>query len=698
MVIQIKKHLSAIVCSYAEIFFLKNPWIGLVMMAVTFINPNVGGCGLIAMVSAYVFARLLHMSHTFLSSGFYTYNPLLVGLSMGYLFKLAPLTVALVIITAILTFVMTHMLHSILWHYLRLPILSLPFVLVSSLAYLASARYSNLLTNTLYAQPVGPWELTLPFWLAGLFKSLGAILFLPNVWAGMLFLGLLFLSSRIVFILVILGYYTGTLITAAMTGNVPDAFANINHFNYIWIAMALGGIFMIPSLEAYVLALLAVAASTVVLHAVEVFWASYGISIFALPFNMVSMAFIYVLGITDFHLLATRIKDTPEDTLDYYISTIRRFPGTLRSLSLPFAGPWHIWQGFNGQWTHQGTWQYAYDFVIADQGGSTYHDAGGQLEDYYAFRKPVLAPGRGRVTKVINMLPDNPIGTVDKTNNWGNLVVIYDARGFWVELSHFSQDSIRVQEGDWVEQGALLGLCGNSGYSPQPHIHVQVQVAEQIGSATLPFSFVSYTADNRFHANAQPREGSTVTPLPTDQAAQNRISFALDEAFSFDCYDQGMLIDTCYWTVKMAPDGTFYLDSGRARLYFGHHEGTFYFYHMQGRDPYLRLLFLALPRMPLAYGENLSWEDHVPVGTLCTGVRKAVVLLISSFYHNFNKVQCVCRYTSQRVIEGTLTARALPIAGQTLIELDEQHGFKRLRYGDMELKRVHSPLTKEAII
>lgn len=685
----------SVVCSYSEIFFLKKWWISLIMMALTFINPYVGVSGLIAMVSAYTFSLFLGIDQAFLHSSFYIYNPLLVGFSIGYLFKLTPLAVALLIVASILTFVLTHLMQSIYSYYLRLPILSLPFVIVSSIVYLASSRYSNLLTYSLYSQSGSQWVTSLPYWVTGLCKSLGAILFIPNVWAGMLFLGLLLISSRILFVLVILGYYTGTFITAAMTGNIPDAFANINHFNYIWIAIAVGGIFLIPSLRSYVLAVVAVSTSTLVLHAVEVYWAGYGISAFALPFNLVSLSFIYVLGITGFPLMAKYIRETPEDTLDHYISTTRRFSGTVRTLSLPFAGSWLVWQGFNSKWTHQGSWQYAYDFVITDEEGSTYHDIGQQLEDYYAFRKPVLAPGRGRVTKVINNLPDNPIGRVDKTNNWGNLIVIYDPRGFWVELSHFKQDSIRVKEGDWIEQGTLLGLCGNSGYSPQPHIHVQVQSTEQIGSATLPFSFISYISDDRFYANAQPKEGTIVKPLPTDISVQNRMSFTLDQQFDFDFLKNGKKTTTCHLTVKMASDGSFYLDSGKAKLFFGHYEGTFYFYHMEGQDPCLQLLFLALPRMPMAHCDQLTWEDYVPVGILCRGIRKAGVLFLSSFYHDFNKVQSVCRYTSRRVIEGIVNAKALPIQGQTLVELDEYHGFKRIQFGDMELRQVIPVQPKE---
>ena len=51
---------------------------------------------------------------------------------------------------------------------------------------------------------------------------------------------------------------------------------------------------------------------------------------------------------------------------------------------------------------------------------------------------------------MVNSLPDNPPGQADKENNWGNYVVIYDKRGFYVLLAHFKQNSIKVKEGDYV--------------------------------------------------------------------------------------------------------------------------------------------------------------------------------------------------------------------------------------------------------
>ena len=684
----VKQHLKTILCSYSEIFFLRQWWVGLVLLGLTAINPNVCINGLVAMAAAYGCAVFLKLDKTFLSSGFYTYNPLLVGLSMGFLFRIAPLTCLIVALAGILTFMVTYMLYNITWYYLRLPILSLPFVLLSSLAYLASSRYSNLLVEGLYPQFFSQWEVHLPLWCHGLLKSLGAIIFMPQVSVGALLLVVLLCCSRILVFLALLGYFSGTLVTALLTGSTQQAFADVNHFNFIWIAIALGGIFLVPSLKSYTVAVVAVACSTLFIHAIEVFWASYGIPAFALPFNLVTLTFLYVLGLCNFPLVSPVIKGTPEATLDYYIATTQRFKGTTRTLSLPFAGQWTVWQGPNGRWTHQGSWQHAYDFVITDDQKHTYQGNGQALTDYYAYGKPILSPVRGRIARVTTNLSDNAPGQTDKANNWGNLVLIQDPRGFWVELSHFKQNSIRVEEGQWVEKGHLLGHCGNSGYSPQPHIHVQVQSNEEIGAPTLPFSFLNFTCQNRYYANDLPPENEQVESLPQDKGMTRRLTFLLDQVLTFEVVQSGQYRETITWTVKMAPDGTFTLDSGKGLLYFGIHEGTFYCYHSEGRDRWLNLLFMALPRLPLVRPGSFNWEDFIPISTLQQGLKQAALLFFSSFCHKLNQIKVVCEWTGPEQIRSTITSPTLGLKTQAQVELDPNQGFKRLVFNEWELKSI----------
>jgi urea transporter len=507
----VKRYLLPILRSYSAVLFNSSVWGGAALLLLTFLNPNLGVGGFTAVVSAYLFARLIGFKEEFLRLDYYIYNPLLVGLSLGYLFKINLLSLLFFSVAGILSFLFTYALSTTFYQYLRLPVLSVPFVVASSVLYLASSKFSNLFVGSLY--PHSPFFLTLslPLPVEGYLKSLGAVFFVPTVLGGAVIAAVLFLVSRILFLLSLLGYYSGVLFQALLTGSTYHAFTDTSAFNYLLTSMAVGGVFLIPSLRSYKFAFLSTLLAVPINAGAKVFWESYGLPVFALPFNLSTHLVLFALISIGYSAVTSLYKGTPERTLDYYLTYLKRFPFTGREIGLPFSGRWTVWQSFNGKWTHKGPWRYAVDFVITDEEGKTYKGEGLFLTDYYAFGKPVLSPVDGQVVSVVSNLPDNPPGKANRENNWGNFVLIYDKRGFYVLLSHFKQHSIKVKPGDFVVRGSLLGLCGNSGYSPQPHVHVHVQALPDLGAPTLPFKFSSYVTGSSFKDVGVPEEGEVVT-------------------------------------------------------------------------------------------------------------------------------------------------------------------------------------------
>jgi hypothetical protein len=140
--------------------------------------------------------------------------------------------------------------------------------------------------------------------------------------------------------------------------------------------------------------------------------------------------------------------------------------------------------------------------------------------------------------------------------------------------------------------------------------------------------------------------------------------------------------------VRMAPDGTFYLESDCGQLYYGKHEGTFYVYRVSGSDPWLRLLFLALPRLPLAYREKMMWEDHVPVGLVMTGLWEGIIGLIGSVYPKVATVKVSQVFTSESRVDSTIEAGFLSPRRKASVELDRQKGFAVVTVDDITLRRV----------
>jgi murein DD-endopeptidase MepM/ murein hydrolase activator NlpD len=165
--------------------------------------------------------------------------------------------------------------------------------------------------------------------------------------------------------------------------------------------------------------------------------------------------------------------------------------------SLPFSGLWFVGNGgpdpsTSHSWDLLGQ-RYAYDFLIVDESGKSHRGQGRRLEDYYAFGAPVLAPADGVVVAVQNHHRDCPWTGVLDPLAWsilGNYVVIRHAEGEYSLLAHLRRGSVRVRPGERVRRGQVVGECGNSGHSTEPHLHFQVQDhPNAFLSASLPVRF-----------------------------------------------------------------------------------------------------------------------------------------------------------------------------------------------------------------
>ena len=614
---------------YISILFLRDVKAGIVLFFLSFLLPSVGILGLVAIIATILFAEIVGVREYYLKYGFYLYNSLLVGMGVGYFFDVSVLTIVLTSILSILTFLISFGLNRVFINY-SLPILSFPFAFVSMLFYLASLKYNSLVTNILYRMPLV--DINVPF--SQFFKSIGTILFLPYNIAGVVISLIILFYSRILFFLAVAGFVVGVWFHSLF---VPNAINSFYNFNFILIAMAIGGVFLIPNTKSYIIAFIAVILSVILIDAFEVFFHLYSLPVYTLPFNMITTLFI-LLASMGYKYFNFSIKGTPEKSLEYYLSNIFRFGGNDIKINLPFSGKWNVYQAFDDEWTHKGEFKYAYDFVIKIDGKS-YRDDGRYLENYYAFGQSVLAPISGYVVALRDDLEDNFIGNVDRINNWGNYIIIKSLDGsFYVEISHLMKNSITVKVGDYVEMGQIIGKCGNSGYSPEPHIHIQVQNTPYLGAKTIPFKFVDYIKDGKLHYYSLPKKNEEIEAVITDKNMQIRFNFILDDEYVYDVYEGEKKKESVAFSVKMNEKGEFYLTDGKNRLYFYVNEKMFYFYEYDGRDnSYLKTLFKLSPRIPLT-SKRVKYEDILPVNLLLGGIKKYLFEFLLSFNYNlFNK-------------------------------------------------------------
>jgi len=147
-------------------------------------------------------------------------------------------------------------------------------------------------------------------------------------------------------------------------------------------------------------------------------------------------------------------------------------------LSLPFKGRWLVFWGGDTKEVNQHhdvpNQRFAFDFVV-DEIGKTHKGDGKTNEDYYTFGREVLAPADGIVTDVIEGVRDNVPGYMNPYSALGNAVFIQHREYEVSVLAHLKLGTVRVKVGDKVKRGQIIGLCGNSGNSSEPHLHYHLQ-------------------------------------------------------------------------------------------------------------------------------------------------------------------------------------------------------------------------------
>jgi murein DD-endopeptidase MepM/ murein hydrolase activator NlpD len=148
-------------------------------------------------------------------------------------------------------------------------------------------------------------------------------------------------------------------------------------------------------------------------------------------------------------------------------------------LRLPFRGRWEVFWGgaTREQNAHHdvANQRHAFDFVGLHPDGQRYRGEGTRNEDWAAYGREVIAPARGQVTDVIEGVRDNRPGSMNPYAAVGNTVILRLSESEYAVFAHLKPGSVRVKTGATVERGAVLGLCGNSGNSSEPHLHFHLQ-------------------------------------------------------------------------------------------------------------------------------------------------------------------------------------------------------------------------------
>ena len=641
---EIRRALAGILSAYSSILFVDHPLIGILFLGATFWFPNVGIAGLIGAAIGMTVGYVLRLPYS--TSGVNVYSSLLVGLSLGAYYELDAGLLTLIALSSAMTVLLAAALRDFLWRLGQLPVLSLPFVLVALTAALAARAYGGL--SPYYAPSLLP-PAVFSGWADSFLASLGSTFFSSHPLVGaLLFIGIL-LRSRYLAFLCLAGFLSGQLVFTMLAADLTPGLLEWTGFNFALTAMALGGIFTVPSFATFLVAVVAAGASAVVTAALSQYLLVYSLPVMALPFLLTTLTFLAAFRLrisASPPILLLENPGLPETNFERARLAETRL-GSLGSVPLlaPFLGEWQVYQGFDGKHTHRDQWRFALDFHRVEEGQSFSAD-GASLERYFCFGLPVLSPAFGLIVSVKDSLPDNSPGELDLRNNWGNHVLIQTDSGMFVLLAHLKQFSVTVREGERVTPNTPIARCGNSGRSPQPHLHLQVQRHSSLGGATVPFHLVSSIVrpdggTPEYRLVAELAEGSSVQRAEEDHPLASALNLPVGRILKYRLtdYDGSTTEQTMCVEVTLLGQYRLTTENG-ANAAFEHRNGTLGFYDRSGpANPFLDLWLLALGLTPLSTLAQ-SWEDApstqlLPLGRwarLILAIRRPLGCAVESHY------------------------------------------------------------------
>ncbi len=625
--------------AYAAIYFSQNSRMGALLLLASLLWPNTGLSGLIGLGSALLISRALHIAPA--QQGSHLYNGLLVGLSLGAVYPVSPGTILLMVAGCLVAVLIGLLSNDLLWQREKLIAFSLPFAL-TTLLISPAAQHQMLLPNTSTDPIFARLIPALPSWLQPLsdyLSSLGGAYFIESPWMGLLITLSLLRASRYLSLMALAGYLTGRLTYLELAGGSHPELIPAFAFNFILTTMALS-MWTIPGRASALLALSGAALNALMVNTLQSLGSDSSIPWTSLPFLVTTLTILAALQRRSKNCgpeLNLHQPDLPERS--YERARLARSRGALAGIPQllpPFQGNWQVYQGCHGPHTHQPPWQYALDFYQTEDDCSFRTD-GRVLEDYRCFNEAVHAPVSGQIISWVNHLPDNAPGQVDSVHLWGNHLMIRTLDGYYVVLAHLKQFSIEVQSGAWVEATQFLARCGNSGRSPQPHLHLHVQRSAEAGAATWPFRLchglcTSPTMDQTetgyaYQLSWLPKEGDSLQPSRSSPALAEAMSLPLGRVFEYRCQRalKSRLLRLSI-VIDLQGERRIQSDSG-ASCAFVQTPQLLACYDRKGpQDPWFDAWILAIGLSPMDV-QPIRWHDH-PSADLLRGFRHRVGTLL----------------------------------------------------------------------
>lgn len=682
-------------------FLIPHPWIGAFLWLAIFQNLRFAAFALLGVAIAEILIRSYHIRETSLIDGSLKANALLAAIAVAWLTEPTDTPVQTQIAVAIASAVVAIGVAGALMRVVanaNLPTLVLGHCFVATMLFAIFPHWTELAVGSMVWWPVPTDPLG---WVVTFFRTLGALLFSPTLGVGLVVAAAVLLWSRVAFVAGVVGWIAGIVTATALSQEGVIYYWMPTAYNFFLAGMGLGAVFFLPGLAGLILAAMGGSAAAVYAVGLQHLFPATALGYLPIASALAIWIGICALALADERSVLRRNQTTelpPEEAWWRAAYWSRRSGRQGPFLVLPTSGRAQIAQGMDGSLSHIGPWRHALDFQSPESLDQPAADAGKAA----SWNGAAVAPAGGVVERVRNNVVDNPTGICNYAEPWGNYVIIRLDQGGWAQLAHLRCGKVAVQPGMRVEIGSYLGEVGNSGRSPSPHLHLQVQSSPELGAPTVPFRLANFLSEAyaegarlQWHSSAMPGQGTIVLPaLPNPEVHSIVTSVAPGTAVwrveSTGTIPRPLRPARAATTTRIAIS----LDAVGRHLFRGMAGGALVssldadawrIVELQaGAAPLLKLLALAVPSIPYAAASGMMWEELAPL--VAAGVMRWLGLSLSPYLPQpFIEVRCQC----VSVPEG----RDGPLAVETQLETASRWLPSKLT---CQFERLRGPVRLEA--
>lgn len=640
-------------------FLIPNPWVGAILWFAVFQNFRYAAFALLGVVIAEGISRTFSIRDTSPIDGSLKANAVLAAIAAAWLTGPVGISVEAQMLVVVVSAAAATILTAAVTRSLaksKLPSLAIGYCLVATMLFAIFPDWTRAAVASMEWWPV-PTDLL--GWTVTFFRTLGALLFAPTLGFGLIVAGAVLLWSRTAFVAGVVGWIAGVVVANAVSGAGAVYYWMPTAYNFFLSGMALGAVFFLSGRASMLLAAVGGASASLLAVGLQHLFPSTALGSLPVASALVVWIAIYALALDDSLTIPqpNQTTDLPAEKAWWRAAYWQQRLGRQGPfLVVPISVTTKISQGFDGQLSHVGPWRHALDFQQPDMlGQPRRRDADGAA----TWSPPVTAPASGVIERIRNDIVDNPLGICNYAENWGNYVIIRLDQGGWALLAHLRQGSISVKPGERVEIGAYLGAVGNSGRTPIPHLHLQVQDSPEPGAASAPFRLANFLSAIdvespllQWHAVTLPDQGTIVAPALPNASVQRILSSTAPGSAVWTVESDGIipgpLRKACseismHITTSLDVAGRHLLRGMTGNGLVSHLDADAWrvLEIQDGASPFLTLLALAAPSIPYAATGGMVWEDLAPIVPF--GRARWLALALSPYLAEpFARVRCHC--------------------------------------------------------